>query len=239
MRGRLQRIARTLGLMAFRCPLCGEVGHAPGLCAACEKDLAPRTGGYCPRCGKRFGLNSYEPTTCSDCRDKPPPWNRLHYHCAYGGRVRELIMTYKFSAGIQHARLFQDLALSAFARGWGPEDQRPDIAVPVPLHWRRLLWRGFNQSLELARRLARQENIRLEPGALRRIRNTPPQSTLAPHQREGNLAGAITADPELVRGQRALLVDDVMTTGTTLCECTKALLEAGAKEVDALVAVRV
>lgn len=237
--GRVAQAARwsrqALGLDGHRCPLCGVPGREAGLCPACAKALAPRLGGFCPRCARRFGLDGYEPTVCSDCRETPPPWQRLYFHGAYDGQLRELILTYKFATSIQHARLFQDLALAAFQR---QADARPDMVVPVPLHWRRLVWRGFNQSLEMARRLAREEGIALAPSAMKRTRHTAPQSTLTVEERLTNLDNAFRAKQELVSGRHVLLVDDVMTTGSTLRECAQVLLGADATRVDVLVLTR-
>lgn len=231
-----KKLIQLLGLNGARCPLCGIAQETGDPCKDCKPALAPRPGGYCPRCGKRFGMDSYEPTICSDCRDNPPPWDRLYYHAPYDGKLRDLILTYKFAAGIQHAQLFQELALAAYR---DKSEIKPDIIAPVPLHRKRLLWRGFNQSLEMARLLAKKEDIQLAPNALQRIRYTRPQSTIAYDERGSNLAGAFTADADQVRGKHVLLVDDVVTSGATLKECTNALKDKGAIGVDVLVLARV
>lgn len=246
-----------LGLGARRCALCAEAyesteqsdapAWAAGLCAGCAALLAPRGGGHCPRCGARYGLPGYAPEHCPDCLVAPPPWERLHFHAVYGDRLRELIMGYKFQGSLAHLGLFQRLALAAWRgreaatqESGGQESgaKEPDMVVPVPLHPRRLLWRGFNQSLELARLLAREQGLPLLPGALVRVRHTRPQSTLPARERERNIAGAFRADPALVGGARVLLVDDVMTTGSTLKACARELRAAGAEGVEALVVAR-
>ncbi len=229
------RIVEMLGLNGSRCPLCGTPKREPGPCAMCAPLLEPRLGGYCPRCGSRFGLPDYEPTVCANCRTDPPPWERLYVHGSYGGKLRDMVLSYKFAAGIQHAKIFQDMTCAAFRH---QANTIPELIIPVPLHWKRLIWRGFNQSLELARRLARQEHIELVPDALKRTRHTQPQSTLPAKERAGNVRGAFVANAEKVKGRHVLLVDDVMTTGTTLKECTRVLRLAGASRVDVLLLAR-
>ncbi len=117
-----------------------------------------------------------------------------------------------------------------------------DLIVPVPLHPRRLRRRGFNQSLELARGLARGKfggrYGRLEPQVLVRVRDTPPQHTLPRAVRMRNLAGAFQGDPYLARGRSVLLVDDILTTGATVRAATKELKRCGATRVDLIVLAR-
>ncbi len=115
-----------------------------------------------------------------------------------------------------------------------------DVIVPVPLHIRRLRWRGFNQALLLAKPLAKRFGVPLDPFILRRTRATPPQVSLGEADRRRNIAGAFAVRiPGLVRDRSALLVDDVYTTGATVNECARALRRAGARRVDVLVLARV
>ncbi len=231
------QLFRFLGLAAYRCPLCKEISEVrKGLCQHCQDKLAPRTGGYCPRCGKIFGLASYPPTVCSDCQTSPPLWGALFFYAVYEEQLRELILSYKFAKGLQHSRLLQELALAAYNKNSEKHDY--DLLIPIPLHWKRLLWRGFNQSLELAKFLARKQKIPLSTKALQRVKHTPPQSTLPLQERTKNLCGAFQANADLVHGKKILLIDDVMTTGTTLRECSKVLLQAGALNINILVLAR-
>ncbi len=119
-----------------------------------------------------------------------------------------------------------------------PRDQSFDIVAPVPLHWRRRLARGFNQSELLARAVARRYGLR-PIGILKRRRWTAVQAGLTHARRRANVAGAFVAPAKAVRGRRVLLVDDVMTTGATLAACAGALKRAGARYVAVLTLARV
>jgi ComF family protein len=110
----------------------------------------------------------------------------------------------------------------------------------VPLHPRRLRWRGFNQSVLLGREISRRYNIALDRFALRRITATPPQSQLTVDERRRNVRDAFAVHPERpVKNKTILLVDDVYTSGATVNECSRALQRAGAKEVYVLTLARV
>lgn len=110
-----------------------------------------------------------------------------------------------------------------------------DLIVPVPLHPRRLRWRGFNQSVVLGRAVGRAWGLRLDPFVLTRRKETAPQSALALKERRPNVRGAFAIAPRRsVEGMRLLLVDDIYTSGATANECTRVLLRSGAREVQVL-----
>jgi ComF family protein len=114
-----------------------------------------------------------------------------------------------------------------------------DLVIPVPLHRRRLRWRGFNQAALLGRIVARKMDLRLDVAALVRTRDTPPQTRQDSAQRRHNVRGAFAvARPQRIANRRLLLVDDVMTTGATLDECARTLLAAGARNVDVFTLAR-
>jgi ComF family protein len=114
---------------------------------------------------------------------------------------------------------------------------QPDLVVPVPLHWRRRWQRGYNQSAALAHGLASGLRLPCRPRALRRIRSTPMQTQQTPAARRHNLRGAFRAMPA-VKDYSVLLVDDVLTTGSTVSEASRALLQAGARCVTVAVVAR-
>ena len=114
-----------------------------------------------------------------------------------------------------------------------------DVIIPVPLHRNRLRWRGFNQAALLAAAVANKTGRRLEMRALARIRATAPQTSYDSRQRQLNVRGSFAVKyPGRIVDRRVLLVDDVMTTGATVNECARMLLEAGARTVDVLTMAR-
>lgn len=227
-------------LLGARCTVCGALlgaGHARDclLCDTCLREFAFRTGGYCPRCGELFEDSSGPVYLCGACRRHVPPWSGIGFYGAYRGLLRETIHEFKFSGRLDRSRVLQELLARAFfGHGLG----FPDMIVPVPLHPARLRMRGFNQSLELSRFLGRVLEVPVSAEALLRERNTVAQSTLSRSERLANLKNAFSVRRDVCRGRSILLVDDVMTTGTTLRTCVVGLRRAGAVRVDVLVLAR-
>lgn len=220
------------------CAGCGdETGAAATLCAACWRELDFLAGPGCGRCGRDVaGLEPGEAFTCDECLTHPPAWTRGVAVFAYEGTGRRLVMALKHG---------DRLDIAWMLAGWMERAGRPlvagaDLIVPVPLHWTRRVRRRFNQSVELARALGRRTGRQqaLRPDILVRTRRTASQKGRNRDARDRNLAGAL-AVPEgrraAVAGRRVLLIDDVMTTGATLNAGARALLDAGATQVDILV----
>ena len=114
-----------------------------------------------------------------------------------------------------------------------------DCILPVPLHLDRLRWRGFNQSLLLARAIGKRYEIGVDPFMLHRIKPTSPQTQLKEHQRRANVRGAfVVSDSERLLGKHLLLVDDVYTSGATVEECARTLYQGGARAVDVFTLTR-
>jgi competence protein ComFC len=114
-----------------------------------------------------------------------------------------------------------------------------DLIVPVPLHPKRLRWRGFNQSLLLARQVHRLYELPLDPFVLYRDRETAPQTELTEDERRKNVRGAFAIHPgKSLKEKSVLLVDDVYTSGATVNECSRALVRGGAKAVHVLTLAR-
>lgn len=232
-----------LGLVlgARRCPACGRVVSGSGdrarLCPDCALALAPRLGGYCPVCGALCENPQAPPAPCPACRRGGGAVDAVVFHGRYEGVLRALILDFKFGGGLPRARVLGGFLVAAWTRaGLAPASDR--LLVPVPLHPRRLAWRGFNQSLELARVAGGRLGLPLVPEAMSRIRHTVPQSRLAGSRRRENIQGAFAADPAVVAGRSVVLVDDVMTTGATVETAARALRQAGAVRVDVLVVGR-
>lgn len=172
---------------------------------------------------------------CGLCLRRPPPFVAAFAAYRYADPVDRWLGSLKFRDGLACGRLLAErLAASA------PADlmHDADLLLPVPLHVRRLRERGFNQALELARPLARRHRLPMLPDALRRRRDTPHQLGLDARTRRQNLRGAFVADRPAVQGRRIVLLDDVITTGTTLREAAAELLRAGAADVRVLAVAR-
>lgn len=242
----VRRLGEVAGKLAWlilpRCQVCaaplGPRGREAPLCPACAARLPARLGGYCPGCGCLSADPLTPPTLCAACRTEARPWDGFGFYGAYEGLLRQMILSFKFGRDLAHGRVLGQLLVSALARTETFHPDGPDLVAPVPLHPRRLCWRGFNQSLELARAVSARLGRPIAARALRRIRPTVPQSSLPGRERLANIQGAFAGDPAHVRGRSILLIDDVMTTGATIDTAARALRAAGAARIEALVLAR-
>ena len=221
-------------------PLClgcrGAVGQA-GFCAACWSALTFLDGPGCACCGLPFAVALEGETFCAGCLAKPPAFDKARAILAYDDNSRSAILALKHADRL-------DL-VPGFSR-WLSRTGRTllddcDLIVPVPLHRFRLWRRRYNQSAELARRLAGDWKRNYDPFALIRARATASQGAMnGAKARRRNVLGAFKVpDPAKVQGKRVLLLDDVLTTGATVEACARALKRAGAEQVHVLVLARV
>jgi len=166
-----------------------------------------------------------------------PPFSRARAAFRYDEHSRALILKLKFQDETNLAP-----TLGRWLKNAGQElIKSSDIIVPVPLHYRRLVWRRYNQAALLAFHIHKLSNIPLCMEGLKRTRPTTPQSGLSRVERQKNVKRAFALHPKYavdIKGKTVLLVDDVMTTGSTLHACTKALLKAGAASVNVLTLAR-
>ena len=193
----------------------------------------PITGPYCPRCGVAFEGNGPN-HLCGECLADPPPFKQAAAAFQYGGAAKDAILRLKYGRVTwigEH--LGRRLAKTAARL------KKVDAVVPIPLHFKRLRTRGFNQSALIAKPIARALGLPLQADVLRRVRDTDPQAGLAKAARAENIHGAFVAQrPLRIRGRRILLVDDVITTGETVKEAARVLSAAGAASVKAIAAAR-
>lgn len=223
---RLLRTGQTFlnALLPPRCLLCAARGQTHiDLCPSCERDM-PRNSPCCLRCGLPLAVSG---DTCGDCQRHPRPWHTTWAPFRYAWPLNLLETRFKFSASLASGQVLTRLWCNA-----GPPPARPDCIVPVPLHPRRLRQRGYNQALELARPLARTWCIELQAQGLQRRVHTAPQSELDAVGRRRNLRGAFCVPAHVTLPEHVVVLDDVMTTGATLAECTRTLKRAGVKRID-------
>jgi ComF family protein len=225
-----RRLDRLAGLLLPpRCVLCHGRGQRPAmdLCAACEGDL-PALAGRCPRCAMPRDPDC-TPRECARCRRDPPPYDRCHSAFDYDFPVDGMIQSLKYGGKLAMARVLGTLlARSVQSAGLHLE---VDLLLPVPLHPGKLAERGFNQSIEIARWTARMLRRPYVARALVRNRATRPQVGLPLAERVANLQGAFAVAGS-VRGKRVAVIDDVVTTGSTVREVAAALRRADASSVD-------
>lgn len=227
--------------------MCGEpldeITRIP-VCRTCLEAPQPLDAEYfCVDCRTPF-QNPFpldEQGRCALCRNGLRGFDAAYSFGAYEGVLRELIHLYKYGRIRTLARPLGSLLVAAL-----PRDEKFDAVTPVPLHWRRQWQRGFNQSEILAREIARRCGIPMVK-ALRRVRSTAAQASLSNTGRRRNVAAAFACrrfartakNGGSVRGRRILLIDDVMTTGSTAAACALALKRAGASRVALLTVARV
>jgi ComF family protein len=235
----LRTIARsTLDVvLPALCLLCRKpISAAGGLCPSCWGDLTFLGPPQCDRCGLPFPFD--QGPLCGECLRRAPAFSRARAVMHYDEHAKRLILRFKNADRIHAAPILA----TWLARAGAELLPEVDVLVPVPLHWRRLFRRRYNQSALLARALARQSGVPWLPDTLRRVRATPTQGGLGARQRRLNVRGAFAVPPHCrarIAGKRALLIDDVLTTGATLDAAARALRRAGAADVFALALARV
>jgi ComF family protein len=215
-------------LMPPVCLLCHDRAEDCGLCGGCLADLPYHLAG-CPRCGDLLTAGGL----CAGCLEAPPPFDETVCLLRYRPPADALIQRLKFRGDLACARTLGILmAEDLLSR----EIEPPDVIVPVPLHRARLVARGYNQALELARPVARALAVPLDVRCCRRQRPTVEQASLAAAERRANVAGAFVIERPPAR--HVALVDDVMTTGHTLRALAAALKSSGAIRVVAWACAR-
>ncbi|WP_395451295.1 ComF family protein [Aminobacter sp. UC22_36] len=221
------------------CAGCRRQVTQPGaLCGACWPKLRFLEKPWCPVMGTPFSHDFGTSLLSAEAIANPPPFKRSRAAVAYNGIARRMVGGLKF-----HDRT--DLApwMARWMLRAGAElITDAEVVVPVPLHWRRFLWRQYNQSAELARAVAALSGVPLAPMAVRRNRRTRQQIGLGKREREDNVRAAFIVPPEAeidIRGRRVLVIDDVYTTGATVAAVTRALDKSGARAVDVLTFARV
>lgn len=232
----LERTLKALGwIVALPCPLCGGEpanGEPNMLCSACMAKIRFPKEPLCPGCGGELtGILE----VCADCLKAPKrPWTKAIAAMRMEAGAEDLVYKFKYRNRPELARPLGAIAAEALARS----KLKADAICPTPLHWTRLLTRGYNQAALLSEEISARSGIPVVH-ALKRVRPTGHQARLKRDARFENLKGAFSVpDSTPCEKRTILLVDDVMTTGSTLSAAANALLAAGAKEIFVLIAAR-
>ncbi len=238
-------LRRALDLVLPRqCAQCDKAlrgDEAGQFCHSCWQKVQRIIPPLCPSCGRPYPRQTQAPGSlghrCGDCRSR-----RRFFHAArcsgpYEGVLRTAVQRFKFEDQTSLAHPLAELLAETFATFY----QRGDYAgiVHVPLSRHRLQQRGYDQAFLLARALAHHLHLPLWPGSIERLRDTQPQVGMSRQQRVMNVRGAFAVPrPERFAGATLLLVDDVVTTASTVNECSRMAAEAGAQRVDVLAVAR-
>ena len=221
-----------------QCLNCNTVVPAQGtLCLPCWQQVQFITDPYCQCCGHPFDYAIGDQALCGECLRERPPYARARAVFRYDEHSRALVTKLKYADQTQLAAIYGNW-LARFGKELVAASE---VIVPVPLHYWRFLGRRYNQSALLAHALHKSGGLPVIPDGLKRIRHTQPQPGLTYRQRQDNVKGAFAAHPkrrDALKGKAVLLIDDVMTTSATAGECAKALLKAGAMNVNVLTLAR-
>ena len=215
--------------LPFNCILCSEeTGRKLDLCIDCEKHL-PWLKNVCIYCAAPLPFKTE--SCCGACLKKPLPFHKICIIFSYTQIIKKLITALKFQKRLIYAHILGSLLAEQISLQY-QKDNLPDLIIPVPLHRKRLYQRGFNQAMEIARPISKRLNIPIDYKGCTRVRHTAAQSQLAANQRSTNVKNAFAVQEYLSFKQHIALLDDVMTTGHTLTELSRALYCTGVKRID-------
>lgn len=247
--GSTARTALTV-LYPWRCLNCSaRLPSDRAFCLKCQGWIQIIHSPLCIRCGRPFASGVGPDHVCQQCVQQPPGFRSARAWAAYSTSsgspqpLRQSILRFKYGRNMRAGRVLAGLTARHFScaqdQDAGPAEDY-DRVIPVPLHLTRLRWRGFNQSLILARGVGLRINTPVDPWLLGRTRPTQPQTKLSREDRRANVRGAFRVHtPALAKGKRLLLVDDVYTSGATVEECARTLYQNGARSVDVFTLARV
>lgn len=227
-------------ILPLTCPLCREcVGGKRTLCADCWRSVSFISAPFCEQCSYPFAVGEYgEEIYCGSCLKTPPYFSKTRAVFKYDDFSKNLILPFKHNKALHIGVILADW----MGKAGQSIIEDADLLIPVPLHWTRLLRRGFNQAAILSEKMAAKYEKQHRTDILKRNHRTPSQGKLTVVARQKNVKGAFSVPQDrkcLIQNKKIILIDDVMTTGATVNACAGALLCAGAREVNVLVAARV
>ena len=212
------------------CVLCeASVSRTISLCESCEGDL-PVLASACKQCGIPLGEANEHDAVCGECLKIASviDYTLCLYH--YQAPLDFLITTLKYKQQLSHAEILGQLLLTRLKQE--KEDELPDCIIPVPLHKSRLVNRGFNQSLEIARPVAKALKLTIDTKLVDRKRRTSAQTDLNASQRRKNVKNCFEiVTQKAINYDHVVIIDDVVTTGSTINELAKQLKRSGVNKV--------
>jgi ComF family protein len=237
-----RRLGRNLLDLLFpgQCLRCkADVAEPRTLCAECWSKIRFIDGPMCPLCGTPYDSPLEMGLVCAACLAEPPPYTMARSVFRYDDASRDLVLAFKHADRLEGAPAFA----SWLARSGRELLDRADFIAPVPLHWRRLVRRRYNQAAILANALSEKSGVPALSNLLLRKRATASQGEMRSRRaRKLNVAGAFTLNPRhavAIKDRHILLVDDVLTTGATVTACVRLLRRSGAREVAVMTLARV
>ncbi len=212
-------------------------------CSACWSQIRLVSHPLCTVCGRPFLDASGDDHLCGVCLSRAPRFVSARAWACYPREeiaedpLRQVVQKFKYGRKVSLGKSLGQLM------AWGCREflneRRVDTIIPVPLHPKRLRWRGFNQSVLLARQVSRAYGLPMDPFVLVRDKETSAQTQLSEEERRKNVRGAFSVQSAAsLNGKTILLVDDVYTSGATVNECSRVLMQAGAKKVSVLTLAR-
>lgn len=232
-------LSRCLSDLVFPpvCSLCGSPleDSQSAFCNACSFSIKRLSGRICNRCGRPYGgLAHANLRKCGECLSSERPFEMARFAALYTGELRKAVIRFKFYGALHLAGPLSTILMETFFRYY--RHMQFDAIVPVPIHPRRLLARGFNQVVVLAEKLSAHTGIPVDRTSFCKVIDTPPQVGLSRTERTNNLKQSLkVCRPDRIRGKSVLLLDDVATSGATINESARRLKRSGASRICALV----
>lgn len=226
-------------ILPYHCVMCLEISdQRRDLCRQCQKEL-PILANTCQQCGIAFPA-SHHPPRCGQCITHPPHFDHAIVGFDYQAPIDGWLRQFKFHKKGVYARILSEIYAEKLLHQLKQHpEQYPQALVPMPLHWRRLTERGFNQAHIIARYLSRQLKIPLlKPSSVKRIKYTQAQSSLNLHSRKHNMQRAFSAQ-KIAEIKHVAIIDDIITTGNTVNELSKQLKLAGIEHISVWAIARV
>jgi ComF family protein len=214
------------------CPVCGgplaiRNAKREKICIGCSKKLEYVSEPFCMKCGKQLTKEEHE--YCMDCKKIRHFYTRGTAVFAYTAGIKKSIYNFKYHGKCEYASFYGEQAYKkcgSLVNTWNV-----DVLIPVPLHTKKQRKRGYNQAELIAVEFGRHMDIPVDPTLLIRSENTTPMKELNDTERRKNVKKAFNIRKNVVRYKKVLIVDDIYTTGATIDECARVLLEHGAEEV--------